>query len=181
MGGAWDGQYYWTLTDSNLIKCWDLSGWPTVVEVPDSHFTPPSPDCRGLWFDGQYFWTAESKDVLGNIYQFDHSGTIVNQWLEPAFRGWAAGVISDYLTDIDPPSPAENLTFRLFPNYPNPFNPETNVRFTIPEASLVSLKIYDSLGKRVATLKNEELPAGEYEETWDAGDLPSGIYFYQLQ
>lgn len=98
-GGAWDGSYYWTLTDESQIKCWDVSGWPTVAEVPQNSFSPPTPNCRGLWFDGEYFWTAESIDgMLGQIYQFNSRGTVINQWLEPAFSGWSACVIkaSDY-------------------------------------------------------------------------------------
>jgi len=93
-GGAWDGDYYWTLTDGNLIKCWDVSAWLSVTEVPENAFAPPTPECRGLWFDGEYFWTAESIDgFLGQIYRFNHRGTVINQWLEPAFRGWSACVI----------------------------------------------------------------------------------------
>ncbi|UCB53294.1 MAG: dockerin type I repeat-containing protein [Candidatus Zixiibacteriota bacterium] len=93
-GGAWDGDYYWTLTDANLIKCWNVSTWPSVTEVPENAFAPPTSECRGLWFDGQYFWTAESIDgILGHIYQFNHRGAVINQWLEPAFRGWSACVI----------------------------------------------------------------------------------------
>ncbi len=106
-GGAWDGSYYWTLTDENQIKCWDISGWPAVAEVPQNSFPPPTPNCRGLWFDGEYFWTAESIDgMLGQIYQFSSRGTIINQWLEPAFSGWSACVIkaSDYPQIPETPS-----------------------------------------------------------------------------
>jgi hypothetical protein len=94
-GGAWDGSYYWTLNYvENVIKCWDVSGWPSMVEVSTNNFAPPTPACRGLWFDGTYFWTAESiEDTLGRIYQFDYDGRIVNQWLAPAFQGWGACVI----------------------------------------------------------------------------------------
>jgi len=110
-GGAWDGTCYWTLTDGNQIKCWDISGWPTLTEVPDNSFNAPSPDCRGLWFDGQYFWTAESiEGTLGNIYQFDYHGEVINQWVEPAFKGWSACVIkaSDFPQIPETPSgPAE--------------------------------------------------------------------------
>jgi hypothetical protein len=52
-------------------------------------------DCRGLWFDGEYFWTTESIDAaLGNIYRFDRDGTIIREWLAPAFRGWGVCVVS---------------------------------------------------------------------------------------
>jgi len=113
-GGAWDGDYYWTLTDANLIKCWDISTWPSLTEVPENAFAPPTPDCRGLWFDGLYFWTAESiEGTLGYIYQFNHRGAVINRWLEPAFRGWSACVIkaTDFPAVPDMPSgPTEGET-----------------------------------------------------------------------
>jgi hypothetical protein len=94
-GGAWNGTYYWTLNDEEgQIKCWDISQWPTITEIPENAFAPPTSACRGLWFDGRYFWTAESiEDTLGYIYQFEYGGMIVNQWLEPAFQGWSACVV----------------------------------------------------------------------------------------
>jgi len=94
LGAAWDGSYYWTLNDENQIKCWNISNWPTITEIPDNGFAPPTPDCRGLWFDGLYFWTAESiEGSLGKIYQFNYNGQVINQWTEPAFRGWSACVV----------------------------------------------------------------------------------------
>jgi Secretion system C-terminal sorting domain len=76
--------------------------------------------------------------------------------------------------------------FILEQNYPNPFNPVTKIKFTIPqdgrrEARNVSLKVYDVLGREVATLVNEEKSAGEYEITFDAAKLSSGIYYYELK
>ncbi len=91
LGCAWDGAYLWTLDDENIIKCWDLSGWPTVTHIAENNFASPSPFCRGLFFDGEYFWTAESiESVLGQIYRFDYSGEVIDQWTAPAFQGWGA-------------------------------------------------------------------------------------------
>ena len=70
-------------------------------------------------------------------------------------------------------------------NYPNPFNPATKIKYGIPDAGLVTIKVYDVLGIEVAMLVNEALSAGEYEvefsATGGATVLPSGIYFYRLQ
>jgi hypothetical protein len=95
-GSAFDGRYLWTMDGSGRVSCFDLAAWPTVVPVPANDLDAPSPDCRGLWFDGEYFWTAEHVDgALGWIFVFDHSGTVVQQWLEPAFDGWAACRVRD--------------------------------------------------------------------------------------
>ena len=70
--------------------------------------------------------------------------------------------------------------FYLLQNYPNPFNPVTNIGFRIAESGLVTLKVYDILGKEVATLVNEEKGVGNYEVEFNASGLASGIYFYTL-
>lgn len=70
--------------------------------------------------------------------------------------------------------------YRLEQNYPNPFNPETKIRFSLPSKNFIKLKIYNSLGKEIQTLVNEELIAGEYEYKWNASGLQSGVYFYKL-
>jgi len=70
--------------------------------------------------------------------------------------------------------------FDLIQNYPNPFNPSTSIQYKVSSISTVSLKVYDVLGNEVATLVNEEKPAGSYEVDFDASGLSSGIYFYKL-
>ena len=84
-------------------------------------------------------------------------------------------VVSDVEDQVQP------LAFQLEQNYPNPFNPSTKINYQISQNDFVSLKVYDVLGNEVATLVNEEKPAGNYEVTFDARSLSSGTYFYKLQ
>lgn len=71
-------------------------------------------------------------------------------------------------------------SFNLFQNYPNPFNPSTSIRFEVPEAGSVNLKVYNLLGQEVSTLVNNFVEAGSHEVVWDAADYPSGVYVYRL-
>ena len=71
--------------------------------------------------------------------------------------------------------------FTLHQNYPNPFNPSTSISFDLPRRSIVSLKVFDALGREVAVLVTKELAAGTYSRQWNAAGLPSGVYFYQIQ
>jgi photosystem II stability/assembly factor-like uncharacterized protein len=71
--------------------------------------------------------------------------------------------------------------FLLSQNFPNPFNPNTTIKYSIPNASKVTIKIFDVLGKEIETLVDEEKPIGTYELKWNATKLSSGVYFYQLK
>ncbi len=70
--------------------------------------------------------------------------------------------------------------FSLEQNYPNPFNPSTRISFSLPEPNFVTLKVYDMLGSEVASLVNENKPAGNYEVEFNALKLSSGTYVYKL-
>ena len=74
--------------------------------------------------------------------------------------------------------PAQYL---LRQNYPNPFNPSTKIRFTVPEASIVKLKVYNALGEEVTNLVNELYDAGSHEIVFNASNLTSGIYFVRME
>ena len=91
-------------------------------------------------------------------------------------------VNSTPLTGIIPDGKGSSLPseYMLAQNYPNPFNPSTIIRFGLPAASNVSLKIFDVLGREVATLVNNELAAGYYNYQWNATNMTSGIYIYRL-
>jgi hypothetical protein len=73
------------------------------------------------------------------------------------------------------------LQFSLHQNYPNPFNPVTSIQYVVGSLQFVTLKVYDVLGNELATLVNEEKPAGEYEVEFDGTNLSSGIYFYRIR
>lgn len=181
-GSAWDGAHFWTLDDTNVIQCWDLSGWPTVRAVPPLNFTPPSPECRGLWFDGEYFWSAESKDgILGKIYRFDHEGHVIREWTEPAFSGWGACVLDVPVTDVGVVAHGEDAPACAGLWIQNPVHATTSVRFSVPRASRATLQVYNALGQNVAILLSEDLPPGYHEKQWTPSGLASGIYFFKLE
>ena len=71
--------------------------------------------------------------------------------------------------------------FVLEQNYPNPFNPSTKIKYRVPVKGNVIMKVVNSLGQEIATLVNEEKPAGIYEVDFDASNLASGIYFYSIK
>lgn len=71
--------------------------------------------------------------------------------------------------------------YSLQQNYPNPFNPSTVINYSLPVEGFVSLKVFDVLGREIATLVNEPLNAGVHQIEWNAGNQPSGVYYYRLQ
>jgi hypothetical protein len=101
-----------------------------------------------------------TADVQDTTVNFDVSETPTSVEVDP-------GVIPD--------------RYYLYPNYPNPFNPRTKIRYTIPERQFVSIKVYNILGQEIATLVERVQDAGDYTITFDASNLPSGVYFYRLK
>jgi hypothetical protein len=180
MGGAWDGSHYWTLNDVNEMRCWDLSGWPAVTEIPENSFAPPTPECRGLWFDGEYFWSTESRDGIGRIYRFSHAGDVVDEWLQPAFRGWSACLVSIDASGVENRPGGRPLRLDLRPGSPNPFHGSTVFRFSIPRDAHTTLRIYDVAGALVETLLSRNLASGTYRIGWNPTQLESGVYFTRL-
>ena len=84
------------------------------------------------------------------------------------------------LTSVDNNNNSIPTDYSLEQNYPNPFNPATIIKYSIPKAGSVMIKVYDDLGKEVATLLNEYKSAGSYEVKFAAKKFSSGVYFYRL-
>lgn len=152
--------------------------------------------------NGNYFGFPDSQQSHGSgyiIYEiskkfgFVFSDDFTLGGLSETWYYLSGCIISDtiygVLLDIDELTNDNHITFQLHQNYPNPFNPTTKIKYTIPSVEtrhasslqMVTLKIYDVLGNEIATLINEEKPAGEFEIEFNASGLPSGVYFYQLK
>lgn len=72
-------------------------------------------------------------------------------------------------------------SFRLYQNFPNPFNPTTKIQFTIPELSHIRIRIFDVLGNEIKTIANDEMAGGNHSINFSGDGIPSGVYFYKLE
>jgi hypothetical protein len=165
-----------TLVATNPLLDWDSSATAESYRVQvstDSVFTFTIYDSsnititefqipdNGLSLNTTYYWRVNAKNLGGTspystIFHFTTRETSVSGNNE---------------------IPKE---FKLYNNYPNPFNPITNIKFDIPKSSLVKLIVYNVLGKEIKTLVDEKLNAGRYEVDWNASGYSSGVYFYKL-
>ncbi len=71
-------------------------------------------------------------------------------------------------------------SIKLYPNYPNPFNPQTEIKFELSSTVFVQMNVYDVRGRKIAQLVNQKLSAGLHKVTWSAENLASGVYFCRL-
>jgi subtilisin-like proprotein convertase family protein len=96
------------------------------------------------------------------------------------FLGWGIRLNGATTVGVQQLSTEIPAKYDLSQNYPNPFNPTTNIKFALPKSGFVTLKVYDIVGKEVATLVNEQLTAGTYEHNFNASAFSSGVYFYKI-
>ncbi len=165
-----DTTFYWKAIptaesyDFILARSADFAQSSIVADVKD--LTDTSYSVTGMLNYTLYFWKVRAKNSYG-----------YSPWTKYAsFRTVNATGVEDQQF-----IPTE---YSLEQNYPNPFNPTTKIRFSIPQAGLTTIKIYNLLGQEVATLVNEYKNAGTYEVEFDSysilGGLPSGIYLYRI-
>ena len=122
--------------------------------------------------------------MLSNLIFLDISNTGLCDNLDPAFQSWTSTVttvIAAGCTNVSNESFGSIPTeFALQDNYPNPFNPTTTIAFDVAETMNVQLQIFDITGRLIETLVSETLSPGQYERTWQAQNVASGIYMYRI-
>ena len=184
---------FFATTNNGLIKSTDKGlSWLPADLYPNSVLSVIAESDTSL-FAGTYYFgvsglyhstnngeTWESKNEgIENIpvvsFAFNDEGYLfAGTYLQGVYKS------RDILTGISGATYTQNSSFLLNQNYPNPFNPTTEINFVIPKSSFINLRVYDSLGREVRTLINAEMPAGKHKVEFDASDLASGIYLYQL-
>jgi hypothetical protein len=156
------------VTHSPLKARVDVVGVSNVPVFTDSAVG----DYHRLLMPGTYTLIAQTPgyypDTVRNVVVVDSSATRVNMMLQPT-------------TTSTVQEKSEVTLFSLMQNYPNPFNPTTVISYQLPANCLVSLKVFDLLGRETATLVQEEQKTGRYEVSLDGSHLASGVYFYRLQ
>jgi len=203
--GTYDWYTQWVMfADSSYVEVSDkgpvYQGIITIAFSQDGHEAEMKAPMWG------FLRTPEGKRIIDVGQYIDVSASLEGsgELSEEAIKlGYVPGSTSVWGSDTaepfryyvsDPTSvPENNITASSYPslsvlsqNYPNPFNPQTNITFVLPKAQEISLSIFDVLGRRVVTLIEGEMPAGEHTLQWTAKDaggnpLPSGIYFAVLQ
>ncbi len=139
--------------------------------------------------------TNAAGDTLGGGLGNDHSVKIITEYLDPAGAPYTGQIVVssndtaqatvlipvsvDFTTGV-PERAGIPATYALHQNYPNPFNPSTTIKFDLPEASHVSLVVFDVLGRKVTGIANGQFDAGYRSVVWQAGNLASGVYFVRF-
>ena len=153
-GGEEGGDWHLKSTTSNTY----------FIDYDETVVTGPA-----VAFEGKAYYKITAVDNNSNISPFSNQVEIRIRF-EPLSKSWAnsmdGGLITEYL---------------LLQNYPNPFNPSTTINYQIKAKGFVTLKVYDMLGKEVATLVNNTQESGRYSVELNAKELPSGVYIYSLK
>ena len=141
---------------------------PTFFTMPvDVRFVGPLEDTTIVVFNNQQ----------DQVFVFSLAQAPDSVELDP--NGWILKDVENTTSGVDmQPVPA---TYILEQNYPNPFNPGTTIRFSIPQAQIVRITVFDIQGQEIQTIVNDKMTEGKHSIVWDASGLSSGIYFYRLQ
>jgi photosystem II stability/assembly factor-like uncharacterized protein len=160
--------------DENEVKL----NWNTATEINNSGFQIERREENNISWTGIGFVPGFGTTTEPRSYSFFDMNLSPGKY-EYRLKQIDFDGTFEYLNKIEVDI-VSSIEFSLEQNYPNPFNPTTTIEYSIPQAGLVTIQIYDILGREVATLVDEYLPAGTYETEFSANGLASGIYFYKL-
>jgi hypothetical protein len=125
--------------------------------------------------------SREANDNLQNVRLQGFAGTFKNCLVCHSSAPTGPGPHGIYYIGVKPISNEIPRVYKLNQNFPNPFNPQTTITFDVPVSSVVTISIYDNLGRLIETpVDQTKLNAGKYEYKWNAENLPSGVYFCKL-
>ncbi|MDD5087701.1 MAG: T9SS type A sorting domain-containing protein [bacterium] len=160
-----------------------LLSWVTASEQDNDHFIIERHD-GAIWQRIASDISAVGQSTVRTSYQFrdeavEMGATYDYRLIAVDINGHSA-VLSTTGVLVTESDPSVISEYRLYTNYPNPFNPSTTITFDIKEAGHVGLIVYDVMGREVAVLHNETMAAGRHHEVFDATGLPSGLYVYRL-
>jgi hypothetical protein len=153
-----------------------------MVDTFYNHYTYPTYASGTPSYDNDHDGMSNSWEIAKGLNPDDPSdrnGDYDNTGYTNLEKYLNELVATNGLSDVQS-STMKNYEFRLYSNYPNPFNPSTTIKFEIAKAGHVTLKIYDVLGKEVRTLVDEIKTAGAYDVMFTMNNLPSGVYFYKM-
>ncbi|NLT49337.1 MAG: T9SS type A sorting domain-containing protein [Ignavibacteria bacterium] len=154
--------------------------WTTATEVNNHGFAVERSTVKGEWLEVGFIAGAGNSNSP-KVYSFTDNTPAASTTLSYRLKQIDLNGSFTYSKEITVDAAALPSEYSLEQNYPNPFNPTTTISYQLPMNSMVTLKVYNVLGKIVAELVNENQGAGNYEVTFDASQLSSGIYFYQIQ
>jgi hypothetical protein len=183
----WLNQDRWTITNDGqgkptymLMEIWNNTAWTTSQQMTYTYNGSGimTKVFLQMWYDSK--WNNDYQELYTIDGNQNRTEMIGQLWNGSAWTNSSRYVYTwEQATGVDD-HPLTVTRFALLNNYPNPFNPSTQIQFALPEANTVTLSIYDVLGKEVSRLVNERIPAGVHSATWDAAGMPSGVYFCRL-
>lgn len=130
---------------------------------------------------GSHNWSSAAENDNDENTLIIHSGDIARQYAQEFADRYKESGGTGIITTVHQSSSVVPDAFALAQNYPNPFNPSTTIQFDVAKSGLVSINIYDILGREVALLVHQNFSTGVYTVQWNAATLSSGVYFYRMQ